>query len=318
MVRPRVFAIWAITALLWPVEAQAQGFTSFAAAEATVRRIETLPAAGAQLQPWDGVVSEGSYGIRPAQPRSMTLSSSANVPGGEFDGCTMSASALSDLSTGTLKAESHVVRTKTDPTQRCAGRSLVGFGDTFRTYDSDGLFSWANGDKAVFNMLMTGSMSSLGPLSYFPPDTWQLSLFVYGVGESVVDPAGIWYANGSGVRHSWYLDSARAISISQSGSLETGGINLRFEFNPFGDFNWFLLLNTAPTGLAAPGYIHVDLSHTLDVSYQGPPGTYVQSASGVFPGTRATVVPEPSGKVLILIGLVGMVAIRRKRNPQPS
>jgi hypothetical protein len=72
--------------------------------------------------------------------------------------------------------------------------------------------------------------------------------------------------------------------------------HLEYEFQPGGDFEWILLMDTSVQLDASQQNVTVaiDLSHTVSGSYVGPEGTTTYSASGLFPDTTAdSEIPQP-------------------------
>ena len=54
------------------------------------------------------------------------------------------------------------------------------------------------------------------------------------------------------------------------------------------------------------------MSHTVDVSLTAPEGVTLFSASGLLPGTSASV-PEPATLSLLALGLAGLGFMRKRK-----
>jgi hypothetical protein len=109
-------------------------------------------------------------------------------------------------------------------------------------------------------------------------------------------------------RDFWYFGSLIApFDVDQAHVLAvdpTTPTNVRFDFNPAGDFDWVATLETnvfLDAALQSVGAT-LDFSNSIVTSYQGPPGSTTYSASGLFPATvplsqapPPTKCPRPQG-----------------------
>ncbi|MCP5371454.1 MAG: PEP-CTERM sorting domain-containing protein [Hyphomicrobiales bacterium] len=111
------------------------------------------------------------------------------------------------------------------------------------------------------------------------------------------------------------VDAAHVLPVSADTPTEVTA-----QFTPDGDFDWLLTLDSTVFLDSSLENVTatMDFSSTVTTSYQGPDGAVTYSASGLFPGTLAlstapAQVPEPGSAVLFGVGVIGLVATRRRR-----
>jgi len=279
------------------------------------------------LQPWEAQVNSGGSIASDYD----TTSAWAWNPGGTFDGRTAdNAYAEANLSTGTLSATGHVSNSRSAANIFVTSGGEGGFGDSFSAFAPTGPFVWNLTDTATFTMNVTGTIDQTNVIRD-PATAWTVNLYILKPGS--LSPNGISFNDALlayaqfnearpliGAAWTWNQFSGDLagnaakipISLSHSGSFETGGAQMSATFNPGGDFDWIILFDTSASLAAGVGDLTHDFSHTLSVEYTGPAGTDTQSASGVFPGTT-TVVPLPAAAWLMLSGCGSLLAFGRRK-----
>lgn len=233
-----------------------------------------------------------------------------------------------------------------------AGASAeVSFGDSFRAYSGNtgSPFAWSSGDTATFNFSITGTSShspglavptgfdpgqpqnrtlSTLQLSAFRPGGLdlrrQLNTFDFSAYPSFAEGFVVFQAldqqlkDATITRKFWYLGEQLvdfavdpALVVTLTGNTP---VNLSASFNPEGDFDWVLELNTSARVDASLQNVFssVDFANTVEVGYDAPQGATTYSASGQFPGTVSLAsipaVPEPGTWALMLLGLAAVVS----------
>jgi len=98
------------------------------------------------------------------------------------------------------------------------------------------------------------------------------------------------------------------------------GANLNFNFNPGGDFEWLLRLDSIVRLDASLQNVTamMDFSNTVTTGFTGPSDSVVYSNSGLFPGTLSSptsAVPEPATWAMMLIGFGIIGCMRRRGHP---
>lgn len=228
------------------------------------------------------------------------------------------------------------------------------FGDSFRTFADNQPFLWSDGDTATFNFSVTGSTSV--PSGIDAPATFptgsngepinfiysQLQLVIYQAGAidvllslrdfdfgsgSIEDFLALnqqlndrilftegWYFGDTVLPDDFNVPAERMLGLTDGVPTEVS-----YAFNPDGDFDWLLLLDTnvfldaSLQNVAAT----MDFASTVTASYVGPDGSETRSGSGLFPGTVALAVddvPEPAGLGLLLAALLPLgYGLRRRR-----
>ena len=238
-----------------------------------------------------------------------------------------------------------------------AGASAeVSFGDSFRAYSGNtgSPFAWSSGDTATFNFSITGTSShspglavptgfdpgqpqnralSTLQLSAFRPGGLdlrrQLNTFDFSAYPSFSDGYAVFLALDQQLtaltitRKFWYLGEQLvdfpvdpAMVVTLTGNTP---VNLSASFNPEGDFDWVLELNTSARVDASLQNVfsRVDFANTVEVGYEAPQGATTYSASGQFPGTLSLTsvpaVPEPQTWGLMMLGLAAIFVVSARR-----
>lgn len=99
--------------------------------------------------------------------------------------------------------------------------------------------------------------------------------------------------------------------------LTAGPTTVSRTFNPNGDFEWLLVLDTDVASEFGVDNVvaSMDFSHTVNMGFDGPAGATVYSASGLFPNTllmpTGNSVPEPASALLVLVGCAATWSRRR-------
>lgn len=95
---------------------------------------------------------------------------------------------------------------------------------------------------------------------------------------------------------------------------------LNYSFSPGGDFDWVIFIDSVAQIDASLQNVSasLDFSSTINTTYQGPPGTTLYSASGLFPNTlpldnapSSAPVPEPA--TAATLGLAALALTLRRR-----
>lgn len=223
--------------------------------------------------------------------------------------------AAANLATGQLTAMSYVSNQNWAPYNVAFARA--DFGDSFRTYNQNGPFSWTNGTTASFNIDLSGLIGGLGGTNgsrfgiiILAPGT----LDAYYNWLTTNDPNAYNTWSNAAIQYFDYWigpDSPGENWITQT--FTTFPAQATASFAPGGDFDWAMYLITDASTSSPFSNYTVDFSHTANITYSSPTGTTTVSASGLFPGTVA-MVPEPETYALMLVGLilVGTAAQRRR------
>lgn len=228
-----------------------------------------------------------------------------------------------------------------------AANATAAFGDSFSTRWGSSPFVWSDGDEASFQFGITGTYSVPGNV-VAPANTnpGQIRNQVYAsLNFQALTPGGLalreqlanfdfinrpmseYYAlndqyeatridGGNGF---WFignpivgfsLGSTPVLALNPSGPTFVD-----MSFNPSGDFEWFLELDTTVhlDATLQNTTATLDFSHTISTVYTGPVGTTTVSESGVFPGT----VPAPGAMPLLLAG-AALAARRRRQSSFPE
>lgn len=218
------------------------------------------------------------------------------------------ASASANLAAGQL-------RTKLDLTGTIGANvvpaAVAGFGDSFHLNGFDGLsefglrldlsgmFSYSgpatlgNGSYIGFYLVQPGQLQIIIDSGFPLTSSLYLAAYEWGIGD----------------------DSTPASNFPRSfiDTFTSFPQRIDVNFNPGGDFDWYILFRlSANSGQAGiPLNIDANFSNTAGVSFIAPDGVGIQSASGVFPGTEA--VPEP-GTLILVAAAVSLAALRRTSN----
>jgi hypothetical protein len=228
------------------------------------------------------------------------------------------------------------------PVGRANGSSsaTASFADSFSTYAGSSPFVWSTGDNASFQFGITGDYTvpaGIAPPTGSPAPKNQiyasLQFQAYAPGglatldqlsnfDFVNRPMSEYYAlldlldakriNGSSAF--WYLgDPIAPFPVGSTPVLAvnpTTPTNVSVAFNPNGDFEWLLTLDTLIQldATLQNTSVTLDFSHTIQTTYTSPAGTTTFSSSGLFPNTLP--VPEPATLSLLLP--LSLAASRRR------
>ena len=233
--------------------------------------------------------------------------------------------ASADLATGQLKmrAGASVGDGSTAPSIQ----TNAIFGDGFRA-TTPGLqpFNWTSTSHSRFTLDLSGTLTSSHPLdSTFNADAFViLSILAKGTLDPnqplVNGPTAqryFFWNIGNPSTTIYYTDQNHVSQIlTPTAQYSDIPPTITADFNPGGDFDWVLLLG-ASGQVSNPGdSFDFDLSHTLTLSYSGPNGSVTNSVSNQFtnfgPTLPDSVVPEPNSLLIVLGGLAGMAALRRR------
>lgn len=258
----------------------------------------------------------GTFANSPSLGTAGAQSQTYSVP--DF-GVSAAQSASADLAAGQLHAAASLSQTNHGQSVWLLGEA--GFGDSFTTLSSGSPFDWASG-QAHFTMTLDGSATTSSLASGVRLWNVMLSILKPGslaAGKAFDADARLGFASFINASYGGvgYLipNATSGITIDHSGNLHDG-ITLDAYFNFGSDFDWTLSLGAAGGQYAGAsvGDLDVDLSHTLTLGYQGPAGTTLASASGVFPGSipATATVPEPASLALLLSGLFGVLLLHRQ------
>ena len=216
------------------------------------------------------------------------------------------------------------------------------FADSFSTYAGSSPFLWSDGDSVTFEFAITGQYSLppgiLAPTGFEPGQIknlvtaslrfqaytpggldllQQLTTFDFNTrpyeefsqinaqlqSKRIPDSLGFWYL-GDPVAY-FDVDPASVLHVNPDSPTE-----VTFSFNPNGDFEWVLTLDTLLQLDASLQNVtaSLDFSHTIQTNYIPPPGTTTFSSSGHFPGTLP--IPEPA-TLSLLIPALALLSRRR-------
>ena len=201
------------------------------------------------------------------------------------------------------------------------------FGDGFRaTTPGHQPFNWTSASHSRFTLDLSGTLTASHPLdATFNPDVFViLSILEKGTLDPtqplINGPTALQYFfwNIGNPSTTIYYTDQNHVSQILTPTAQYSGIpaTITADFNPGGDFDWVLLLG-ASGQVSGPGdSFDFDLSHTLTLSYSGPDGSVTNSASNLFtnfgPTLPPSAVPEPSSLLIVLGGLAGVAALRRR------
>ena len=249
-------------------------------------------------------------------------SASSNITTTLSEGAATAYSSA-DLSTGELKAYSEATASGNGGT--FYPFTLAEFGDSFHTFAGGSPFTWTSATEVSFSLDISGLVDFNEP-----GITNESALLLYILAPGTLDAYARYAAGDSSAFYDWYPQEIAFFSYGLGGhqdlSYSEFVVNsfpdtVSASFTPGSDFDWVLGLRSTVTidGVAGDSTAHglSDFAHTIKVSYNGPDGATTYSSSGL-PGTTAlsappSAIPEPTSASLILGGLGGLAAIRRRR-----
>ncbi len=267
-----------------------------------------------------------SYSIRTSNSDPASLAAEEYAKAGTWG--SVQASGSADLANGRLKLQ--VGAAANDDSTMPSVRANAIFGDGFRSSTPDGQpFAWTSDSQAQFVLDLTGMMTISGEMTAaFHPGVYViLSILAPGTldpdGPLINGPTALDYffwSIGDPNPDVYYEDRDHNITrLVPTESYDALPIDaLTANFTPGGDFDWVLVLAGAGQVTEAGQSFNYDLSHTLELAYNGPDGTVTRTVSGQF-GGYDQVAPDPiaqvaePGTLLALLSALGIFAFARRR-----
>lgn len=240
----------------------------------------------------------------------------------------VNANGSADLATGQLKMR--VAATMGDGSAPVSPyiKSNAIFGDGFRANTPGGQpFNWTSGSQAQFTLDLSGTMDiSAGGMT----DTFHPGLFIVLsiLAPGTLDPNTplingptaqqyfFWNIGNEDATVAYQDQNGNNIPLTATEYYDTIPDTITADFTPNGDFDWVLFLAGSGQVFDAGQSFDYDLSHTLDLSYQGPAGAMTSTVSGQFGGLPQVLppsvpVPEPGSLLLLLGAIASFAGLRR-------
>ena len=247
-----------------------------------------------------------------------------------FTGANGTASGQSEasLENGTLKAKAEATSLQNTGPFDVNANTFVrsDFGDSFRTFEGGGPFTWTNSTEATFSIDFSGTAYTGSGVN----DRADVGFFISILKPGFLDGYAQWLINDDSFPSDLSANTIASQDYHLAGQLFSFQLpagplptTIDFTFTPGGDFDWYAGI-TVDTAASLLGTSAADFFNTAALSYSGPQGTTTYSASGLFPGTMdladldsAAPIPEPGTLLLLGMGMAGLVFFRRKKQRTP-
>lgn len=202
----------------------------------------------------------------------------------------IAANAAAELSTSKLRGR--LLASDIAAGSYAFGLMNASIGDTFTV---------STAGTSTFHIDLTGALAHTGTTGLF--GSLAIQLFQPGAFDR-------WYAGDYAGMYDLAIDSA-SLMINQDIALP-GSLTLSTDL-PAGTFEWRVSIWSTYAfrqDAAQSNSLDLDLGHTAKVSYAGPDGALVTSASGFMP-TAIHAVPEPGTHMLAVLGIALFGVTRR-------